>query len=114
MNRTALCPQTKQYRGRDNSGTMREMLLCKQGHFVDARVDHVVRLKRGRHECALCLYRIEREAGKNRRATVLETAIELRQALQALLTAAGPLEGALAVTRCHNILDSTAWLEDGE
>ena len=54
MNRTAECPHTKTYRGPDNSGNMRMLMLCTLGRFYDARADQVRKLTRGKHACMLC------------------------------------------------------------
>ena len=64
MSRTMACDQTKTYRGRDSQGQMRTMMKCTLGRFFDAPRHRVKRLKRGKHACALCAWKIRMEDGE--------------------------------------------------
>ena len=86
MNRTLACPDTETYRGVQNGQTYRRTLVrCKHGRFDGVRMDELARLKRGKHECALCHFRLQREDVQ--RKSSAGALLSLRQALNVLLKA---------------------------
>ncbi len=61
MNRTQACDNTVTYRSTAYDGHMRTLVACLLGRFEHVRLYDINRLTRGRHECALCSYRIAAE-----------------------------------------------------